>query len=83
MIIVASTNISFQSLKDRISAKLQHSTNLSLNNGQLKLKYLDDGDDYVTVNSDEDVQMAVETWKEQQRDPSFGRQQLGEMDLYL
>ena len=82
MALVVSTNISFQSLKDRINAKLQCSTNLSLSNGRLKMKYLDDND-YVTINSDEDVQIAFETWKEQQRDPNLCRQQLDEIDLYL
>ncbi|ORY14637.1 Pleckstrin homology domain-domain-containing protein [Clohesyomyces aquaticus] len=81
MTLVVSTNISFQSLKDRIDAKLQRSTSVSLSTGQVKLKYLDD-DDYVSIQSDEDVQTAFETWKEQQRDLNPGGGQLGEIDLY-
>ncbi|GME44008.1 hypothetical protein GTA08_BOTSDO11807 [Neofusicoccum parvum] len=80
MTLVVSTNISFQSLKDRIDAKLQRSTNVSLSSGQVKLKYLDE-DDYVSIQSDEDVQMAFETWKEQQRDQLLAGQ-LGEIELF-
>jgi cell division control protein 24 len=80
MTLVVSTTISFQSLKDRIDAKLQRSTSVSLSTGQVKLKYLDDND-YVSIQSDEDVQTAFETWKEQQRDqnPSGA---LGEIELF-
>jgi len=81
MTLVVSTNISFQSLKDRIDAKLQRSTNVSLGSGQVKLKYLDD-DDFVSIQSDEDVQEAFETWKEQQRDLNPVGQQLGEIELF-
>ncbi|KAF1997405.1 hypothetical protein P154DRAFT_537226 [Amniculicola lignicola CBS 123094] len=81
MTLVVSTNISFQSLKDRIDAKLQRSTNVSLASGQVKLKYLDE-DDYVSIQSDEDVQTAFETWREQQRDVNPGGQQLGEIELF-
>ena len=81
MTVVVSTNISFQSLKDRIDAKLQRSTSVSLGSGQVKLKYLDD-DTYVTISTDDDLQEAFETWKEQQRDMNPGGQQLGEIELF-
>lgn len=80
MTLVVSTNISYQSLKDRIDAKLQRSTNMSLSAGQVKLKYMDEGD-FVSIQSDEDVQTAFETWKEQQRDRIVAGQ-LGEIELY-
>jgi cell division control protein 24 len=79
--LVVPTSISYTSLKDRIDAKLQRTTNLSLNTGQVKLKYLDE-DDYVSIQSDEDVQMAFETWREQQRD-HVQAGQLGEIELYV
>lgn len=79
MTLVVPTTISFQSLKDRIDAKLQRSTSVSLSTGQVKLKYLDE-DDYVSILSDEDVQTAFETWKEQQRDINPGG--LGEIELF-
>jgi cell division control protein 24 len=81
MTLVVSTNISYQSLKDRIEAKLQRSTNVSLSSGQVKLKFLDD-DDYVSIQSDEDVQTAFETWKEQHQQEQLMAGQLGEIELY-
>ena len=81
MTLVVSTTISFQSLKDRIDAKLQRSTSVSLAAGNVKLKYLDE-DDYVSIEEDEDVQIAFETWKEQQRDLGPSGQQLGEIELF-
>jgi cell division control protein 24 len=80
MTLVVSTNISFQSLKDRIDAKLQRSTNVSLASGQVRLKYLDE-EDLVSIQSDEDVQTAFETWKEQQRDQMMAGS-LGEIELF-
>ncbi|KAK5278169.1 Guanine nucleotide exchange factor for Cdc42p [Cryomyces antarcticus] len=74
--LVVPLNISFHTLKDRIDAKLQRSTSLSLSAGNVKLKYVDDND-----FSDEDVQIAFETWREQ---VGLGQQlgQLGEIELY-
>lgn len=80
MVLVVSTNISFQSLKDRIDAKLQRSTSVSLGSGQVKLKYLDSDSTYVSIQCDDDVQEAFENWKEQQRDPNQGG--LGEIELF-
>ncbi|EMC98223.1 hypothetical protein BAUCODRAFT_54700, partial [Baudoinia panamericana UAMH 10762] len=74
--LVVSTNITYQTLKDRIDAKLQRSTNLRLSDGGgggtpvsvsrenlVKLKYADEGD-FVSIQSDEDVQTAFEAWQE-------------------
>lgn len=82
MVLVVSTNISFQSLKDRIDAKLQRSTSVSLGSGQVKLKYLDSEGTYVSIQCDDDVQEAFENWKEQQRDLNPGGGQLGEIELF-
>ncbi|KAK4624552.1 Rho guanine nucleotide exchange factor scd1 [Fulvia fulva] len=87
--LVVSTTISYSQLKDRIDAKLQRSTNLTLGDrsskgpdGQerthVKLKYLDD-DDYVSIQSDEDVQTAFETWREQKGEGIGG---MGEIELF-
>lgn len=81
MTLVVSTTISYQLLKDRIDAKLQRSTSLSLSSGNVKLKYLDEND-YVSIQSDEDVQTAIETWKEQQRDRFLAAGQMGEIELF-
>jgi cell division control protein 24 len=89
-------NISYQTLKDRIDAKLQRSTNLTLgtaNGGPgapstnkdnvVKLKYLDE-DDYVTIQTDEDVQEAFETWREQRGGDlgGDGMGGMGEIELF-
>ncbi|KAF2400984.1 hypothetical protein EJ06DRAFT_415729 [Trichodelitschia bisporula] len=79
MTLVIPTNISYQLLKDRIDAKLQRSTNMSLSSGHVKLKYLDE-EDYVNIQSDEDVQMAFENWKEQH---SGVGGQIGEIELFV
>ena len=82
MVLVVSTNISYQSLKDRIDAKLQRSTSVSLGSGQVKLKYLDSDGTYVSIQCDDDVQEAFENWKEQQQrdvNPGAG---LGEIELF-
>lgn len=82
MVLVVSTNISFQSLKDRIDAKLQRSTAVSLVSGQVKLKYLDSEGTYVSIQCDDDVLEAFENWQEQQRDLNPGGGQLGEIELF-
>ncbi|UPX15446.1 Guanine nucleotide exchange factor for Cdc42p, variant 2 [Ascochyta rabiei] len=82
MVLVVSTNISYQSLKDRIDAKLQRSTAVSLASGQVKLKYLDSEGTYVSIQCDDDVLEAFENWQEQQRDLNPGGGQLGEIELF-
>jgi cell division control protein 24 len=81
MVLVVSTNISYQSLKDRIDAKLQRSTSVSLGSGQVKLKYLDSDNTYVSIQCDDDVQEAFENWKEQQSNLNPGGG-LGEIELF-
>jgi cell division control protein 24 len=84
MVLVVPVGISFQSLKDRIDAKLQRSTTVSLATGQIKLKYADEGD-LVSILSDEDVQMAFETWRESVRGigGGAGGATVGEVELYI
>ena len=77
--LIVGFNISYQSLRDRIDAKLQRNTNVSLATGSVQLKYLYD-DEYVKIQNDEDVQTAFETWREQQQDDFVGP--LGEIELY-
>ncbi|KAK4543008.1 hypothetical protein LTR36_006006 [Oleoguttula mirabilis] len=88
--LVVPLNITYQSLKDRIDAKLQRSTNLSLSERagvakeqQVKLKYLDE-EDYVSIQSDEDVLTAFETWREQRGggEGGVGGVGMGEIELF-
>lgn len=83
--LVVSSTITYQTLKDRIDAKLQRSTNLTLgdrvskeNQVLVKLKYLDE-DDFVSIQSDEDVVTAFETWREQKGEGLGG---MGEIELF-
>lgn len=85
--LVVPMNISYQSLKDRIDAKLQRSTNLSLTErsgqgkeGLVKLKYADEGD-FVSIQSDEDVQTAFEAWVEGGGEAGGG-EGMGEIELF-
>ncbi|QIW98707.1 hypothetical protein AMS68_004225 [Peltaster fructicola] len=86
--LVVPLNISYQSLKDRVDAKLQRSTNLTLGGGQngmnrdnvVKLKYLDDND-FVTIQTDDDVQEAFESWREQSQG-SDSVPGMGEVELF-
>lgn len=80
MTLVVSLHITFLELQKRIDAKLQRHTKLSLADGTVKLKYLYD-DEFVTIRTDEDVQTAFETWRDQQNSPSIPGQ-IGEIELY-
>lgn len=61
--LVVPVSISYQSLKDRIDAKLSRTSSVSLASGIVKLKYVDEGD-YISIMSDEDVQEAFDIWRE-------------------
>jgi cell division control protein 24 len=65
--LVVSSNIKYQSLANRIDHKLARSTTLSIGNGNLRLRYKDEDGDFVTIHSDDDIQMAITDWREQQR----------------
>ncbi|KAH0536783.1 hypothetical protein FGG08_006386 [Glutinoglossum americanum] len=64
--LVVSSNIKYQSLANRIDHKLARSTNLSIGGGTLRLRYKDEDGDFVTIHSDDDIQMAITDWREQQ-----------------
>lgn len=88
--LVVPLSITYQTLKDRIDAKLQRSTNLTLGGGGagaagvskdnvVKLKYLDE-DDFVTIQTDEDVQEAFDSWRDQADSVEMGG--MGEVELF-
>lgn len=79
MTLVVGSNIAFQSLKERIDAKMARYTHISLASGTVKLKYLYE-DEFVSIQTDEDVQTAFELWREQQMEDPIG--QFGEIELY-
>ncbi|KAI9884180.1 MAG: hypothetical protein M1823_004044 [Watsoniomyces obsoletus] len=65
--LVVATNISYQSLVDRIDAKLSRFTALAIGRGTIRLRYRDEDGDFVTIRSDEDIQLAFSDWREQMR----------------
>lgn len=57
--LVISSNSTYQSLIDRIDAKMSRFSNLSISRGQLKLRYSDEDGDFVNVSCDEDLQLVI------------------------
>lgn len=70
-------NTSFQTLRDRIDAKLARGTEFTLHAGAsngrnlLKLKYLDD-DDYVSIGTNEEVAEVLKSWRQQRGADAMG-----------
>lgn len=58
MTLVVAFNITYQSMIDRIDAKLSRFTSSSIGKGNLKLRYRDEDGDFVNIDSDEDIQIA-------------------------
>ncbi|KAK3305891.1 pleckstrin domain-containing protein [Chaetomium strumarium] len=77
--LVAQFNITYQSLVDRIDVKLARLTNSSIARGDLKLRYRDEDGDFVTIESDDDIQIAISEWREGQGNTPGG---LGEIELF-
>ncbi|KAL4976660.1 hypothetical protein BDW66DRAFT_48749 [Aspergillus desertorum] len=79
--LVISSNIGFRTLTDRVDAKLARFTNRSIGSNTVRLRYQDEDGDYVTIDSDEAVQLAFVEWKEQHRE-ELARGQVGEIQLF-
>ncbi|KAK6541262.1 hypothetical protein TWF694_008627 [Orbilia ellipsospora] len=61
-VIIVPQNIGYTQLMDRIERKVRLCGGASYaNNAPLRVRYQDEDGDYITVNSDEDVQMAIES----------------------
>lgn len=56
--LVIASNILFRSLTDRVDAKLARFTQRSIGNNTARLRYQDEDGDFVTIDSDEAVQLA-------------------------
>ncbi|RDW60519.1 Rho family guanine nucleotide exchange factor CDC24 [Aspergillus mulundensis] len=79
--LVISSNIMFRTLTDRVDAKLARFTNRSIGSKTVRLRYQDEDGDFVTIDSDEAVQLAFMEWKEQNRE-DLARGQVGEIQLW-
>lgn len=78
--LVAAFNITYQSLTDRIDAKLARFTNSNIGKGNLRLRYRDEDGDFVNIESDEDIQIAFSDWRENIRGMYSGG--MGEIELF-
>ncbi|KAI0479138.1 Pleckstrin homology domain-containing protein [Xylariaceae sp. FL0804] len=78
--LVVGFNISYQSLIDRIDAKLSRFTNSTIGKGNLRLKYRDEDADLVTIESDDDIQIAFLEWREGVHNMYAGG--VGEIELF-
>lgn len=79
--LVVAFNISYQTLIDRIDAKVGRFSNNAISRGTMRLRYQDEDGDFVTIESDEDIQIAFQDWREEQQN-QFHTGQLGEIELF-
>jgi cell division control protein 24 len=78
--LVVAFNITYQSLIDRIDAKLARFTTSSIAKGMLRLRYRDEDGDFVTIEGDDDIQIAISEWREGVRNMYSGG--VGEIELF-
>jgi cell division control protein 24 len=79
--LVIASNILFRSLIDRVDAKLARFTSRSIGNKSVRLRYKDEDGDFVTIDSDEAVQLAFMEWRDQHQD-TLAQGQVGEIQLF-
>lgn len=79
--LVIASNILFRSLIDRVDAKLARFTNRSIGSKTVRLRYQDEDGDFVTIDSDEAVQLAFMEWREQNQH-LLAAGQVGEIQLF-
>lgn len=79
--LVVASNILFRSLTDRVDAKLARFTDRSIGNNSVRLRYKDEDGDFVTIDSDEAVQLAFMEWRDQHRE-SLAKGQVDEIQLF-
>jgi hypothetical protein len=78
--LVVAFNITYQSLVDRIDAKLSHFTTSSIHNGTLKLGYRDEDGDLVAIEDDDDLQIVFMEWHRKFLSVYYGG--AGEIELF-
>ncbi|KAK4665054.1 Guanine nucleotide exchange factor for Cdc42p [Podospora pseudopauciseta] len=77
-LIVHFDKLNYVNLIDRIDHRLSKFTNSSISKGELRLRYRDEDGDFVTIESDEDIQIAISEWQEGMR----GSQGMDEIELF-
>lgn len=79
--LVVAFNITYQSLIDRIDAKVGRFSNNAIARGTMRLRYQDEDGDFVTIESDDDIQIAFQEWREMSK-YQFNTGSLGEIELF-
>ena len=79
--LVVAFNITYQSLIDRIDAKVGRFSNNAIARGTMRLRYRDEDGDFVMIESDDDIQIAFTEWWEAHK-PQYHNGQLGEIELF-
>lgn len=79
--LVVAFNITYQTLIDRIDAKVGRFSSKAIARGTMRLRYRDEDGDFVTIESDDDIQIAFQEWRESQKD-NYQNGQLGEIELF-
>lgn len=79
--LVIASNILYRSLTDRVDAKLARFTNRSIGGKSVRLRYKDEDGDFVTIDSDEAVQLAFMEWRDQHQE-MLAKGQVGEIQLF-
>ncbi|KAA8575480.1 hypothetical protein MFRU_002g00620 [Monilinia fructicola] len=79
--LVVAFNITYQSLTDRIDAKVGRFSTNAIARGTMRLRYRDEDGDFVTIESDDDIQIAFQEWSEAQKS-QYHSGQLGEIELF-
>ncbi|KAI5281553.1 hypothetical protein KEM54_003199 [Ascosphaera aggregata] len=79
--LVIPLNIMFQSLTDRVDAKLKRFTDQSIGENTVRLRYRDEDGDFITIDSDEAVQLAFMDWRDQHQE-KLANGLVGEIHLF-
>ncbi len=80
--LVVAFNITYQSLVDRIDAKLARAYKNSISKGDLKLQYRDEDGDYVAIEGDDDIQITISEWRESVQSSYMSPGGVGEIELF-
>ena len=81
--LVASLSIPYEQLVGRIDRKLERSTDSSISGGHYALKYRDEEGDFMSIESDEDIQEAIAEWWDGPGGVYAAGTPAGEMELFL
>lgn len=82
--LVVALNITYQTLIDRIDAKIGRFSNNAIAKGTMRLRYKDEDGDLVTIEGDDDIQIAFQEWQQEMEASGRGTALggLGEIELY-